>query len=83
MASVPAVTWNTEGALHRSDSAADSGPNRAADCSTDRAANTTAFAMALVGALLGASNEALCMADARRCREGEGDNRRRTEQPEG
>jgi len=73
--SVPTVTRDTERAFHCSYSTADSGPNHAADCSTDRATNPIAFAMTLAGALLSALDEALGMADARRCREGQDDSR--------
>jgi len=73
--SVPTVTRDTERAFHCSYSTADSGPDHAADCSTDRATNPIAFAMALSGALLNALDEALGMAGARHCREGQDDSR--------
>lgn len=75
---VSAVTWDAKSTLHRSHSAADRSANHAADSSTDRAGHTIARATAIVGALLGAFDEALGMADARRCRESEDDSRRRT-----
>ena len=78
---VPTVTWDTERAFHCSHSTADSGPNYAADCSTDRASSPMAFGLALAGALLSALDEALGVADAWRSREGQDDSRCRTEQP--
>jgi hypothetical protein len=78
-AAIMAPIGNPEHAIHRTDGAADTGADRAANHATDRAGNPVTF----IGAFLRATHDTLCMDELGDREQRQGDGRNGKTEPDG